>query len=31
MVADAAGVLLGWLLARTPLGLVLNFLETHAR
>jgi VanZ family protein len=31
MAADAAGVLFGWLLARTPLGLVLKYLESYAR
>jgi VanZ family protein len=31
MLADAAGVLLGWMLARTRLGRVLNFLEGYGR
>ena len=31
MAADAVGVLLGWLLARTSCGRVLTFLENHGR
>ena len=31
MVADAAGVLVGWMLARTPLGKILEVLEGYGK